>query len=107
MLNGINNRKSDMEDIIETLRLYFKGQPVIKAWLFGSFARGEQKKGSDIDILVTFDDGVGLFKYASMQSDLEHILDKEVDLVSEASLFPWVKESVINDRILIYERETA
>lgn len=93
--------------LVEILRRYFKEQPVLKAWLFGSFARGEQKKGSDIDILVTFDDGVGLFKYASMQSDLENILDKEVDLVSEASLFPWVKESVFNDRILIYERETA
>lgn len=107
MLTIAIKRKTDMDKIIETLRLYFKEQPVLKAWLFGSFAKGEQKTGSDIDILVAFDDGVGLFQYASMQSDLEDILDKEVDLVSESSLFPWVKESVFNDRVLIYERETA
>ncbi len=93
--------------IVETLRQYFKGQPVLKVWLFGSFARGEEKSDSDIDILVTFDGSIGLFKYASMQSDLKNILNKNVDLVSDSALFPWVKESVYNDRILIYERETA
>ncbi len=93
--------------LVETLRRYFKNQPVLKVWLFGSFARGDENSGSDIDILVTFDEGVGLFKYASMQSDLEDILKKDIDLVSETSLLPWVKESVLNDRVLIYERETA
>ena len=34
---------------------YFKTQPVQRAWLFGSFARGEQRPWSDVDILVEFD----------------------------------------------------
>lgn len=42
-----------------------------------------------------------------MVTDLELLLRKGVDLVSESSLFPWVRESVDNDKILIYERETA
>ena len=91
---------------IEKIKCYFANQPVVKAWLFGSYARGEEREDSDIDILVSFDEGVGLFKHASILSDLEDLLKRSVDLVSEGSLFPWVKESVDKDKILIYERET-
>ncbi|MDE6017881.1 MAG: hypothetical protein K2G85_03600, partial [Muribaculaceae bacterium] len=59
------------------------------------------------ELLFDPDGNVGLFKHASMISDLENLLKKSVDLVSEGSLFPWVKENVDNDKILIYERETT
>lgn len=94
-------------ELISILCEYFSQQPVAKVWLFGSYSRDEASPDSDVDILVTFDDGVGLFKYASMVSDLEGILNKSVDLVSESALFPWVKEDVEKDKILIYERKTA
>ena len=42
-------------EMLETIREYFKTQPVLKAWLFGSFARGEETEDSDVDILVVFD----------------------------------------------------
>ena len=48
---------------------YFATQPVLKAWVFGSYARGEEREDSDIDLLVQFDREnakVGLFKYASI-----------------------------------------
>lgn len=97
------------KNLIKILKEYFSSQPIEKAWLFGSVTRGEEGPESDVDILVKFDpDGnVGLFKHASMISDLENLLKKSVDLVSEGSLFPWVKENVDNDKILIYERETT
>lgn len=93
------------ESLVAKLRKYFSGQPVSKAWLFGSRSRGDQRDDSDYDILVSFDDNVGLFKYASIVSDLENILQRGVDLVTETSLFPWVRETVNNDKILIYERK--
>ena len=43
------------EMITQQIADYFKTQPVLKAWLFGSFARGEQTPESDVDILVQFD----------------------------------------------------
>lgn len=97
------------KNLIKILKEYFSSQPIEKGWLFGSVTRGEEGPESDVDILVKFDpDGnVGLFKHASMISDLENLLKKSVDLVSEGSLFPWVKENVDNDKILIYERETT
>lgn len=93
------------ESLIKKLCVYFSGQPVSKAWLFGSRSRGDQRDDSDYDILVSFDDNIGLFKYASIVSDLENLLQKGVDLVTETSLFPWVRETVNNDKILIYERK--
>ena len=84
---------------------YFMTQPVVKAWLFGSFARGEETPVSDIDILVRFDDGgVSLLKHAAMICDLERILDRPVDIVPEGTLRPRVRESIDQDKKLIYER---
>ena len=63
---------------------YFKTQPIERAWLFGSFARGEETPISDVDILVqSDDDGVGLLRHAAMICDLEKILDRPVDIVPE------------------------
>ena len=93
------------DNILSILRTYFSSQPVKRAWIFGSVARGEAVSGSDIDILVDFDEGVSLMKYSSMIGDLEKLLHKAIDLVSSSALFPWVRPSVDEDKILIYERE--
>ena len=91
--------------LIEKMRNYFITQPVSREWFFGSVARGEDNKDSDVDLLVDFDEGVGLFKYSSMIGEIEDLLKKAVDLVSLTALLPWVKESVEHDKILIYERK--
>ena len=89
---------------IQAIRNYFKTQPVLKAWLFGSFARGEEKNRSDVDLLVEFDGPVSLLTHAGMVIDLEDILNKSVDLVEQGTLYPRVKQHVEADKILIYER---
>ena len=89
----------------QTIADYFKTQPTLKAWLFGSFARGEETPLSDVNILVQFDeDGVSLLKHAAMICELENILDRPVDIVPEGTLRPRVRESVNQDKKLIYER---
>ena len=84
---------------------YFKTQPVLKAWLFGSFARGEETNNSDVDILVLLDHRtpIGL-KFFSMWNDLERLLECKVDLVEEGELLPFAAESANRDKRLIYER---
>lgn len=84
---------------------YFKTQPVLKAWLFGSYSRGEQTQESDVDIIVLLDKSrpIGL-KFFGMWSDLEKLLGRKVDLVSEGTLLPFAQESAEKDKILIYER---
>ncbi len=85
---------------------YFKTQPIVKAWLFGSWARGEQTNTSDVDLLVVYDDKarVSLLKHAEMIVDLEEILNRHVDLVEDGTLLPFAVESANRDKILIYER---
>jgi len=83
---------------------YFKTQPVLKAWLFGSYARGEQTEGSDVDILIQPEQAVGLFKLSSMHLDLQDLLHIDVDLVTVKGLLPFAQESADRDKVLIYER---
>jgi len=85
---------------------YFKTQPVLKAWLFGSFARGEETPLSDVDILVEFDHGrpIGLLRYAGMWREIEDLIGRKVDLVEDGTLMPFAAESANRDKQLIYER---
>ncbi|MDD6895919.1 MAG: nucleotidyltransferase domain-containing protein [Prevotellaceae bacterium] len=89
----------------KTIADYFKTQPVLKAWLFGSYSRGEQTKDSDVDILVLLDKSrpIGL-KFFGMWNDLEELLGRKVDLVSVGTLLPFAQQSAEKDKILIYER---
>lgn len=91
---------------IELLQQYFINQPVLKAWLFGSYARGEQTPDSDVDVLVALDysQKVGLLKFASMYLDLKKLLNKEVDLVEEGTLRPYAAKTANKEKKLIYER---
>ena len=84
---------------------YFRNQPVEKAWIFGSYSRGEEREDSDVDILVTFkkDERIGL-KYAAMVCDLEDLLQKKVDMVVDGTLLPFARKSAEHDKVLIYER---
>ncbi len=61
---------------------YFKTQPVLKAWLFGSFARGEQRAESDVDILILPDKSqhFSLFTLSEIYEDLKELLGREVDV---------------------------
>lgn len=92
--------------ITKMIAEYFKTQPIMKAWLFGSFARGEETPESDVDLLVVYDDetGVSLLKHAAMIVDLEAILNRPVDIVEDGTLLPFAVESANRDKKLIYER---
>ena len=91
-------------NITKQISDYLASQPVRRAWMFGSYARGEQREDSDIDILVGFDPTVGLFKYAAIYTDLKELLGCEVDLVQEGALKPYATATADRDKILIYEK---
>jgi predicted nucleotidyltransferase len=93
------------QDIKTAIAEYFKTQPVLKAWLFGSFARGEETPDSDVDLIVVLDQSkpIGM-RYFGMWGDLERLIGRSVDLVTEGNLMPFARESADRDKILIYER---
>ena len=95
------------QQIINKLRGFFSLQPIEKAWVFGSYSRGEESRESDIDILVRFDKNanVTLFKYIGIVNALQSLLHKKIDLVEEGQLKDFAVSSVDRDKILVYERE--
>lgn len=93
--------------MLEKIRSFFASQPVNRAWVFGSYSRGDQTPDSDVDILVDFDREhatIGLFEYVRMINQLRILTGKEIDLVENGSLLPFADESVQKDKLLIYER---
>ena len=90
----------------QTIANYFKNQPVLKAWLFGSFARGEETPESDIDILVQYDSAarISLLTISHMMGELERSTGRRVDLIEDGCLLPFAVESANRDKQLIYER---
>jgi predicted nucleotidyltransferase len=94
------------EAITHKIAEYFRTQPVLKAWIFGSYSRGEQRMDSDIDILILPDKSqhFSLFTLSAMYEDLKDLLGCEVDLITEGGLMPFARESADRDKILIYER---
>jgi len=70
-----------------------------RAELFGSVARGDDTANSDIDLLVDYPSGIGLFTIARIQAELEQILGVDVDLVPRAGLKPAVR-AVIQDELI-------
>ncbi len=91
--------------MLQVIANYFKTQPIVRAWLFGSFARGEETPLSDVDLLVQYDeDGISLLKHCAMICELEKLLGRSVDLVEDGMLLPFATESANRDKKLIYER---
>ena len=94
------------EENIYIIQKYFIDKPVFKAFVFGSFARGDADSNSDYDILVDLDYSkkIGL-EFIQMQIDLVDLLKTNVDLVSTRALSKYIRPFVDNDKILIYERK--
>ena len=90
---------------IQILKDYFSAQPVIKAYLFGSYSREDATTDSDLDILVDLDYSkhIGL-GFVTMQDELQQKLHKKIDLVSSKAISKHIQPFVDKDKVLIYER---
>ena len=106
-VNGIlgnldNNRIATVAAISDVL----SKAPVQKAWLFGSYARMEERPDSDIDLLITLDKTtpMGLLAFSELVSQLESASGRPIDLVPEDALKPYARASVEQDKVLVYER---
>ena len=72
---------------------------VISLGIFGSYVRGEQKKSSDLDILVEFHEIIDLFKYIELENYLNEKLGVKVDLVMKDTLKTRIKNRILNEAI--------
>jgi len=93
--------------IIKKVKEYFRNQnKVKKAWLFGSYTRGDHDIESDIDILVHVPDkkSFTLFDLAEIKYQLEKLIPAKVDVVMEGAVNPEILKRITPELILIYEK---
>ena len=82
------------------------GKPVSKAYLFGSYLYKTFEDANDIDILIDLepDNNFSLIDFSRLQIDLTEHLGKNVDLLTEEGVSPYILNQILNERILIYEK---
>lgn len=83
-----------------------KRQGVIKAAIFGSAAKGEMKKNSDVDILVKFKNTKSLMELVGIQFKLEEKIGRKVDLLTYDSIYPLLKDRILDEQKIIYEKRS-
>ena len=80
------------------------GYDIDKVYLFGSYARNDQHDDSDVDLCLETGPSFSLFSAGGFADDLERVLGRSVDIVTEDAVYAHVREGLIRDRVLLYER---
>jgi predicted nucleotidyltransferase len=104
--NGIKLRKDilDLKEIAAEVIKVVDQYGIVKAGVFGSYARGEANDESDIDLIFEFKEVIGLMKLGGFIIDLEEALGKKVDVLQFCAINPQIRDHVLQEVKLIYEQ---
>lgn len=91
-----------LDDICKAIAAVASRYPVSRASVFGSYARGEQRPGSDVDVLLDKAEGYSLFSQCGITNELQDILGVSVDVVTRASLKPEILTRAEKDEVVAY-----
>ena len=96
-----------MEDVLEklqssTVRQYLRDEGIEYLALYGSVSRGEDNPDSDVDLLVRFGRPIGLFGQAGVQLDLEKMIGRPIDLVTEGAMSAKIRPYIEPDLKVVY-----
>jgi uncharacterized protein len=69
--------------------------------VFGSFARGDNREGSDLDLLIELEPGRSLLDLIAIKQDLEDLLGVHVDVVTERSISPYLRDTVLKEAVVL------
>lgn len=97
-MKDIAEIKAVLERHKEELRERYR---VKEIGLFGSYVRGEAGEGSDVDILVEFEEVPGLLKFIELEEYLSELLGVDVDLVRKKSVRKELKEDILREAVMI------
>lgn len=93
----------DLEMIRELAMPILRRYDIEKAFIFGSYSKGQQKEYSDIDFLIEYSPKAkrSLLTLVRLKNELEEALKKEVDVVTENALSPYLKDRVLKDKRVV------
>ncbi len=90
------------DEIFKKIAQALRNQGARKIAVFGSYVRGEEKPGSDIDVLVEFSGRKSLLELVRMERELSEVLGIKVDLLTEKSISPYLINTIRKDMEVIY-----
>jgi len=94
-----------MDEMMEKLIHILKKHHAKKIEIFGSYARGEQKETSDLDVIVEFEKRKSLLELVGIEQELEDALGIKVDLLTEASISPYLMEKIRKEsKVILNEK---
>ena len=82
---------------------YCKQNDAIMVGVFGSIARGEATEESDIDLLIRFSKKKSLLSLVKIEREIAHLINRKIDLITEAAISPYLQETIMKDLQVIYE----
>lgn len=97
----MEDEKLNLKDIKEKSKPLLDKHNVVKAEVFGSYARNEQDKESDIDLLVEMEEGTTLIDVAELKKELEEKLNVRVDVLTYNSIHPEIRNQVQDEAVEI------
>ena len=92
-----------LNQIKETVVPIFKQYGISQAAVFGSYARGEERAGSDIDFLIHLGRPIDLVEFIRLKAQLQEALGRPIDLVTDDTIIPYFEPDIKKDLISIYE----
>jgi len=94
--------KKNLNEIKNKIRKILKKNNIAQAGIFGSYVRGEQKKNSDIDLLVKIKDPkMSLLGFIKLKHEIEDKLGKKIDLVEYDAIKPQIKDQILKEEVRI------
>jgi len=90
------------KELFEKIGKYLEKEGAKKVSIFGSYARDEEKPDSDIDVIVTFSDSKSLLELVKIEREISEKIGIKVDLVTEKSLSPYIREYVEKEMKEVY-----
>jgi predicted nucleotidyltransferase len=94
----VESAKKKLRELLPILRERFS---IKRIGIFGSYVRGEQRRGSDLDILVDFYETVDLFQLVELEDFLSDELGVKVDLVLQNDLKPRIKDRILGEVVYV------
>ena len=89
----------ELNELKTRIQKILKKYGIVKAGIFGSYARGEQKKNSDVDILIEFNES--LLKLVKLEREIAEDLKVKVDIITYKGINPLLKKRILNEEIKI------
>jgi len=90
------------EKLLKTIVASLKKEGAKKIALFGSYSRGEEKKSSDVDIIVEFSKTKSLFEFVGIEQELSEKTGRKIDLLTENSISPYLIDRIKKEMVELY-----